>query len=209
MKRPLVVGLTGGIASGKTTVANWLAGFGVPVIDADVLARSLVLPGKPALKEVVVAFGEEVLNDAGQLDRARMRTLVFNNPEKRKQLEEILHPRIRQQMRQRVRALAAPYCILSVPLLIESGQQDLVDRVLVVDVPPTIQVARVQARDATDRETIEGILNAQANRAARRAAADDLIDNSGDLAELRAQVMVLHVRYLELARANLPTRAES
>jgi dephospho-CoA kinase len=111
-------------------------------------------------------------------------------------------------MRRRVRALATPYCVLSIPLLIESGQQDLVDRVLVVDTPPAIQVARVHQRDGTDKETIEGILKAQASRAARRAAADDIIDNSGDLAELRAQAMMVHIRYLELARADLPRKTE-
>lgn len=208
MKPPLVVGLTGGIASGKTTVANWLAAFGVPVIDADVLAHELVLSGKPAFTEVVAAFGEQMINDQGELDRARMRALVFSHPEKRKQLEAILHPRIRHEMRRRIRALAAPYCVLSVPLLLESGQQDLVDRVLVIDVPPPLQVARAQQRDGTDRATIDGILNAQADRAARRAAADDIIDNSSDLAELRAQVMMVHIRYLELARADLPRRTE-
>lgn len=208
MKPPLVVGLTGGIASGKTTVANWLAVFGVPVIDADVLARDLVFPGKPAFKEVIAAFGEHMLTDAGTLDRGKMRTLVFSHPEQRRQLEAILHPRVRREMRRRVRALAAPYCVLSIPLLLESGQQDLVDRVLVVDTPAALQMARTRARDGSDTETIMGILNAQASRSSRRAAADDIIDNSGGLAELRAQVMMLHVRYLELARADLPRKTE-
>jgi dephospho-CoA kinase len=208
MKSPLVVGLTGGIASGKTTVANWLAKFGVPVIDADLLARELVLPGKPAFEEVVATFGEHMVNDVGALDRASMRALVFSNPEKRRQLETILHPRIRHEMCRRVRALAAPYCVLSIPLLFESGQQELVDRILVIDAPAPVQVARARKRDGTDGDTIKGILNAQASRAARRAAANDLIDNSGNLAELRAQVMMLHVRYLELARACLPRRTE-
>lgn len=208
MRPPLVVGLTGGIASGKTTVANWFAAFGVPVIDADVLAHELVLSGRPAFREVVAIFGEQMINDKGELDRAKMRALVFSHPEQRKQLETILHPRIRDEMRRRIRALAAPYCVLSVPLLLESGQQDLVDRILVIDVPPQLQTARVQQRDGTDRKTIDGILNAQANPAARRAAADDIIDNSGDLAELRAQVMMLHIRYLELAQTDLPRRTE-
>lgn len=209
MKRPLVIGLTGGIASGKTTVANCLAAFGVPVIDADVLARELVMAGRPAFKEVVATFGRQMINERGELDRGRMRALVFRDAEKRKQLEAILHPRIRHEMCRQIRALAAPYCVLSIPLLFESGQQDLVDRILVVDAPPSIQADRVQERDGTDKETINGILSAQTSRAARRAAADDIIDNSGNLAELRAQVTMLHARYLELARANLPRRTES
>ncbi len=208
MKPPLVIGLTGGIASGKSTVANWLAAFGVPVIDADVLSRELVFPGKPAFEEVIAAFGEQIVNDAGHLDRPKLRTLVFTHPEKRRQLEAILHPRVWREMRRRIRALSAPYCVISIPLLVESGQQHLVDRVLVVDTPSALQIARTTARDGSDQETIHGILNAQASRADRRAAAHDLIENSGDLAELRAQVMMLHVRYLELARANLPRKTE-
>jgi dephospho-CoA kinase len=208
MKPPLVIGLTGGIASGKSTVANWLAAFGIPVIDADVLSRELVFAGKPAFKEVVATFGAQIVNDAGELDRRRLRTLVFAHPKKRRQLEAILHHRVWREMRRRIRALAAPYCVLSIPLLFVSGQQHLVDRVLVVDTPTTLQIARTTARDGSDKETIKGILNAQASRSDRRAAADDIIDNSGDLAELRAQVMMLHVRYLELARANLPRKTE-
>ncbi|MGF1614926.1 MAG: dephospho-CoA kinase [Gammaproteobacteria bacterium] len=208
MKPPMVVGLTGGIASGKTTVADLLASFGVPVIDADVLARELVRAGKPAFDEVVTTFGRDILDAQGGLDRGRLRTLVFADPEKRRRLEAILHPRVRAEMRRRVRAIAAPYCVLSIPLLLESGQQDLVDRIVVVEAPLGLQIARAQRRDGTDTQTLEAMVNAQASRTARRAAADDIIDNSGDLAELRAQVMMLHVRYLQLAAADLPSRPD-
>lgn len=199
----LVVGLTGGIASGKSTVADYLTKLGVPVIDADVLARELVEPYKPAFKEVVATFGTEVLDSTGQLDRARLRAVVFDNPERRRQLEGILHPRIRAEMQRRVQAIEAPYCVLCIPLLLETGQRDQVHRVLVVDTPPELQIRRVQARDGSDRQIIDGILRAQVGRAERLAAADDVIENRGDLAELHAQIRALHRRYLACATDNL------
>lgn len=208
MTPPLVVGLTGGIASGKTTVANWLTELGVPVIDADTLARELVTPGTPAFEEVVAAFGNEALTNHGELDRVKLRALVFADPEQRQRLESILHPRIRTEMVRRVRAVQTPYCVLCIPLLLERDQRDLVDRVLVVDAPPELQIARAQARDRTDRGTIEAILHVQAHRAERLAAADDVIANNADLAQLRAQVLALHHRYLRLARTNLPGKAK-
>jgi dephospho-CoA kinase len=202
----LVVGLTGGIASGKSTVTDYLAELGVPVIDADILARELVEPDTPTFEEVVATFGTGVLDAAGQLDRARLRALVFDNPERRRQLEGILHPRIRAEMQRRVQTLDTPYCVLCIPLLLETGQRAQVHRVLVVDTPPELQIRRVQARDGSERRIIDGILRAQVGRAERLAAADDVIENQGDLAELRAQVRALHRRYLTLAADNLRAR---
>lgn len=197
----LVVGLTGGIGSGKTTVSDRFAGYGVPVVDTDVLARELVEPGQPALTEITAAFGPECLDDAGTLDRARLRERVFADAEGRKRLEAILHPRIRALARQRIAGLSAPYCLLVIPLLAETGMTDLVNRVLVVDAPETEQIRRVVARDQTDVEQARRILAAQADRERRLALADEVVENSGDFADLDRQVAALHQRYLVLAYA--------
>lgn len=196
----LVVGLTGGIGSGKTTAARLFAELGVPVIDTDQIARELVEPGQPALEEVVASFGPEVLTREGDLDRARMRQLVFQDPDQRRRLEAILHPRVRETVQQRVRDLDAPYCVVAIPLLIETGQRDLVDRILVVDAPPTAQLARATKRDGTSVAEVQAIMASQATREERLAAADEVLLNDGDRARLTAQVMELHARYSELAR---------
>src|SRR5690606_24299131 len=171
----LIIGLTGGIGSGKSAVAERFAARGVPVLDADLIAREVVEPGTPGLAQVVEVFGPEVLDPQGRLDRARLGRRVFGAPERRRRLEASLHPLIYAEMRERVRRLAAPYCILVIPLLIETGQTDLVDRVLVVDAPPELQYQRVAARDGRSPAEIEAILRAQASRETRLAAADDVI----------------------------------
>lgn len=204
-RRPrLVIGLTGGIGSGKTTVARLFEARGVQSIDADVLARELVEPGQPAFEEIVAAFGRGVVHEGGHLDRGQVRSLVFRDPQKREQLEGILHPRIRWEMNRRLSVVTTPYCLLIIPLLIEGGRTDFVDRVAVVDTTPELQVRRTQERDGTPRQTVEEILRVQASRQERLAAADDVIDNSLDLAHLRAQVDALHQRYLDLAEGNMP-----
>jgi dephospho-CoA kinase len=196
----LRIGLTGGIGSGKSTVAALFAARGVPVIDADVIARELVAPGQPALTDIVAAFGADVLDADGQLDRARLRTRVFNNAAQRAHLETLLHPRIHAVMAERAAAQTAPYVLLVIPLLFEAGQRDLVDRVLVVDVSEAQQRARVAARDQLAPEQIDAVLAAQLNREQRIEGADDVIDNSGDTVALERQVDMLHRRYLGLAK---------
>ncbi|MBK9132311.1 MAG: dephospho-CoA kinase [Gammaproteobacteria bacterium] len=197
----LVVGLTGGIGSGKTTVANGFAALGVPLIDADEIARDLVAPGRDALKEIVACFGSGILDGHGGLDRARLRQRIFTDPGERRRLEAILHPRIRTGILARIRQLDAPYCIVSIPLLVETGQSDLVDRVLVVDCPSELQRERIARRDGWPMEEIEGALRAQASREQRLRAADDVIVNDGDLDSLRRSIATLHRGYLDLADA--------
>jgi dephospho-CoA kinase len=200
--RPFRVALTGGIASGKTTVANLFAELGVPLVDSDVIAREVVEPGQPALAAVADAFGRDVLGADGQLDRRRLRELIFADATARARLEGILHPAIRAEMeRQSARAAAvAPYHMLVIPLLAEGGGRDRADRVLVVDVPESLQIERLIARDTVTRAQAEGSLQAQASRAARLAIADDVVTNSGQIDDLREQVQALHERYLTLSR---------
>jgi dephospho-CoA kinase len=194
----LRVGLTGGIGSGKSTVAALFAELGVPVIDADQVARDLVEPGMPALAAIVKALGADVLRD-GRLDRARLRALAFADPAVRETLETIQHPLIRDEIRRRVGALTRPYCIIAIPLLVEKGWQGEVDRVLVVDATPEQQIARTRARDGVDQATVERILGVQASRQERLARADDIIENNGDIATLRGHVTMAHRHYLALA----------
>lgn len=205
----LVIGLTGGIGSGKSTVAKLFARLGAPVIDADAIAHELVSPGEPALRAIVAAFGRDVLTPEGTLDRRRLRERAFRDPALRERLETILHPLIRREMRRRVQALDAPYCVLCIPLLLETGRTDQMDRILVVDTPPTLQIERTQARDGSSRETVERIMRAQVDPRERLAAADDVIDNSGTLAQLEAQVESLHRRYLDMATGHLPLDEDS
>jgi len=198
---PLRVGLTGGIGSGKSTAAAMFAERGVPVLDADQLAREVVAPGQPAWHEVIAAFGAQVLGADGHLARERLRALVFADPAARRRLEAITHPRILDALEQRCRALAHGYCVIAVPLLVETGLQGSVDRVLVVDVPPAVQLARVMARDDLTAAQAQAIMRTQATRRERLAAAHDVITNDGDLDALRGQVARLHERYLTLAAA--------
>ena len=195
----LTVALTGGIGSGKTAVSDAFARRGVPIIDTDLLARELVKPGQPALEEIAAEFGPACLDDEGGLDRAYLRRVVFANPEQRMRLEAILHPRIRSTVQDRLAKLNSPYCLIVIPLLLESGMTGLARRILVVDVPKSVQIQRVMARDDVNEEHVRQILDAQASREERLAAADDVIDNSGDLADLEDQVAILHRKYLRLA----------
>ncbi len=199
---PYRVALTGGIASGKTTVANCFAALGVPLIDSDVIAREVVEPGQPALAAVVEAFGTGVLGPDGRLDRPRLREAIFADAGARRRLESILHPAIRAGMERRSAAIAAdaPYQLLVIPLFAEGGRRDHVDRVLVVDVPETLQVRRLMARDGVTEAQALASLRAQANRDARLSLADDVIVNDGHVQDLEAQVEALHDAYLRLAR---------
>jgi dephospho-CoA kinase len=196
----LHIGLTGGIGSGKSTVAELFARRGTPIVDTDAIARDVVRPGEPALAELTRALGDDVLDRTGNLDRARVRQRAFDDPTVRRQLERILHPRIRQTVRERVAALNSPYCLIVVPLLVETGFSELIDRVLVVDTAEAQQLERTSARDNVPIDTVQKILATQATRAARLARADDVIVNDGTLQELERQVDHLHQQYLTLAR---------
>ncbi len=194
------VALTGGIASGKSAVADRFVALGIELIDADVVARELVEPGLAALEELVAAFGTEVLGADGRLDRPAMRRRVFADDAARQRLEAILHPRIRAELRRRAGEVRSAYGMIAVPLLVESGPHyHWVDRVLVVDVPRAVQHARLIARDGVDAALADAMLDAQATREQRLAIADDVIDNSGTLADLDRAVAAMHVRYLDLA----------
>ena len=197
----LRIGLTGGIASGKSTVATLFAELGVPVIDTDVIARDVVKPGQPALQRIVEAFGPDVLNADGTLDRERMRARVFRDPDERRRLESILHPAILQEMERRSEAAGGLYQVLAIPLLVETGLANRVDRVLVVDTSEATQIERLRARDGSGEQEARAMLAAQATRAQRLARADDLIVNDGDRTALSAQVERLHDRYTALASA--------
>jgi dephospho-CoA kinase len=199
--RPFTVVLTGGIASGKSECARRFAARGASVIDADVVARELVAPGMPALGEIASAFGAHMLDSTGSLERAEMRALVFGDAAARKKLEAILHPRVRAEMRTRAEIATGPYALLVVPLYVESGGYDFVDRVCVVDLPRDIQLARAIARDRMTPSLAEAMLDAQASREQRLAIADDVIDNSGAPDALGAQISTLHELYVSVARA--------
>lgn len=192
----LKIGLTGGIGSGKSAASAHFAKLGAEVIDTDLLSRELVEPGQPSLAEIVDAFGERMLDGDGRLNRSRLRERIFADPVARRTLEEILHPRIREAMMARAQRSSSPYVIFVIPLLFETGQQSLVDRVLLVDVPEALQRARAGARDGLDDARIDRILQAQTDRETRLRGADDVICNDGTLDELRAAVEKLHLEYM-------------
>jgi len=193
------VALTGGIASGKSTVAGLFGALGVPIIDTDVLAREVVAPGSPGLASVVARFGAQILDDAGGLDRARLRSIVFADPQARRDLEALLHPLIRARTAERSRAAGGAYQLVVVPLLIETGTAGDYDRVLAVDCEPATQIARLMLRDGASEADARAILAAQASREARIARADDVIVNTSDLPALARQVESLHAGYRHLA----------
>jgi dephospho-CoA kinase len=207
MNPRLRIGLTGGIASGKSTVTQRFAELGVPVIDADVSARNVVERGKPGLEQVVRRFGPRVLDAHGSLDRPALRALIFSDSGSRQALDAILHPLIRADMEHQASVAKGPYLVMAIPLLVEGGQaHDLVDRVLVVDVDEALQLQRVQARDGCSADQARAILASQASRQARLAAADDVLRNSGTVADLRQAVDRLHEKYLHLPQTAPPPR---
>ena len=195
----LVIGLTGGIGSGKSTVANLFAEIGVTVIDADVIARELVEPGMPALVAIEDEFGPNILDDDGRLDRQHLRQIIFSNPVARRRLEAILHPLIRAEMNNRLTTVTGPYCIVVIPLLFEVGQTDMMDRILVVDCPEQLQIERIKTRDNMPEEQIRAIIRSQATRDERLDQADDIIVNDSGQDRLKQRVVELHRKYLELA----------
>jgi len=200
------IGLTGGIASGKSAVGACFERLGVPVIDTDALAREAVARGSEGLRAVAARFGPDILQADGSLNRRALRAIVFADPKARQDLESIVHPRIHALLTARIAEIHAPYCVLAIPLLVEGGRIP-VDRVLVVDCPREVQLSRLLARDGETLAGAEAILAAQASREARIARADDVIDNTEALESLDARVRELHDRYLALAAAH-QNRAE-
>ncbi len=197
-----IVGLTGGIGSGKSAAGRVFEDLGISVIDTDGIAHALTSPGGAAMLPIQNAFGAHYLTPEGALDRARMRALVFADIAKKHQLESILHPMIRAQTNALVQVALGPYVVLMVPLLVESNDyRQRCQRILVVDCPEALQIARVSARSGLTAEQVRAIMANQVSRETRRAAADDVIDNSQDLPQLRRQAEALHARYLQLAAA--------
>ena len=195
----LRVGVTGGIGSGKTALTDWLSEQGIVIVDADRVAREVVQPGTPALKAIIDAFGEQYLTQDGNLDRAAMRQLVFGDEEKRLLLESITHPQIREALWDQLQRADSAYVVLSSPLLLESGQSEMVDVSVVVDVPEEMQIQRTMARDANDKALVEKIMAAQMRRQKRLQLADIVVDNSGDLSALRDRAALLHETLLNRA----------
>ena len=196
-----VVGLTGGIGSGKSTVAEMFAALDVELVDADIAAREVVAPGTHALAEIAKHFGSEILLTDGGLDRGALRQVIFHQEKEKHWLEELLHPLIRRWLTQKISSCRTTYCLLVSPLLVETGQAELVDRILVVDVSIDTQIARTLARDGGDERTIRAIIASQIGRSQRLEYADDIIGNELSLKPLRQRVEKLHQGYLAMARA--------
>lgn len=194
-----VVGLTGGIGSGKTAATDYLAGRGVTIVDADLASRRVVAPGQPALAAIIDRFGDAMLQADGTLNRRALREIVFSDATARRDLEAITHPAIGRELRRQIQASDTPYTVLVSPLLLEGAQKNLVHRILVIDAPAEVQVARTVARDEVPAEQVAAIMNAQMARAERLALADDVVENHGPLSLLHEQLERLHQTYLELA----------
>ncbi|MGI2170250.1 dephospho-CoA kinase [Shewanella sp. MF05960] len=197
--KKFIVGLTGGIASGKTTVANLFAENGIEVVDADIIAREVVEPGSKGLQEIGEHFGNEILLPNGELDRAALRSQVFDNQQQRLWLNNLLHPMIRQTMLEQVNASTSAYVIMVVPLLFENQLDSLVTTTLVVDISPELQISRTIQRDGVSQQQVEHILASQMSRQQRLDKADHIIDNQGDINLLRSQVSRLHQLFLQQA----------
>ncbi|MBV9621320.1 MAG: dephospho-CoA kinase [Gammaproteobacteria bacterium] len=207
--RVLRVGLTGGIASGKSTAAKFFGALGVPILDSDQVARDVVEPGQPPLERLVERFGPSILTADGHLDRPALRNLVFSDPKARTDLEALTHPAIGAAMEARSAAAGGPYQILVIPLLVEKNLQAHVDRVLVVDCDEALQLKRLRTRDGSTEAQAQAILAAQASRAARLKVADDVIANERDMGAVQRQVAALHERYLQLAQRRASADADS
>ncbi len=194
-----IVGLTGGIGSGKTTVANLFAAEGITLVDADIVAREVVAPGSTGLEAIVTHFGAEILTPEGELDRAKLRQRIFSHPKEREWLNQLLHPMIRQEMLAQVEKATSAYVIMVVPLLFENGLDRLVNRTLVVDISPELQINRTVKRDNVDASQVNNIISSQCSRSEKLARADDIIDNQGEISSLKREVQALHQRYLQLS----------
>ncbi|MCB1615784.1 MAG: dephospho-CoA kinase [Pseudomonadales bacterium] len=197
-----IVGLTGGIGSGKTAVSDIFEQCGITVVDADLCSRIVVEKGRPALQKIAEHFGESILDDKGNLDRALLRKKIFSNPEEKKWLENLLHPLIFEELVSQINASTSPYTLLVSPLLIESGQNTICNRLLVIDVPESVQIERTLRRDNETREQIDSIMRSQASRQQRLEKADDIIENTGSLDMLKSAVLALHEKYKQLANTH-------
>lgn len=198
----LIVGLTGGIGSGKTAASDYLASLGITIVDADVVAREVVAPGQPALAQIEAHFGREVILADGHLNRATLREIVFANPEQRKILEQITHPAIGAAIIAQLQAATSPYAVLASPLLLETSQHQMVKRVLLIDVPEEVQIARTTARDDVPEEQVKAIMAAQMARDKKLARAHDIISNTGSLAALHQNLHQQHLDYLRIAQTS-------
>ena len=196
----LVIGVTGGIGSGKTAATDRFQALGITVVDADLASRVVVEPGRPALQAIAEHFGPSVIAEDGSLDRRALREIVFSQPNERKWLERLTHPLIAQEIVQQIQASESPYTILASPLLLESGQSTMAQRVLVIDVPEDVQIARTATRDKTDANSVKAIIAAQMKRQDRLAKADDVIVNDRSLQDLHNAVDRLHQQYLNMAQ---------
>lgn len=198
-KKTFIIGVTGGIGCGKTTVTNLFAAQGIDIVDADLVAREVVVRGSQGLNELVLQFGDNILNKNNELNRAELRKLIFADNNAKEKVNQILHPLIREKMMNQLANTRSQYCILSAPLLFENKLQTLVDRTLVVDIPEALQLERTLARDGGNEDTIKSIMHSQVNREQRLALADDIIDNGKSLSLLAPQVKALHHKYEALA----------
>ena len=194
-----VVGVTGGIGSGKTAVTAIFSALGIDIVDADIAARNVVIPGSPALYKIAAHFGANILLDDGTLDRAALRKIIFETPTEKIWLERLLHPLIANEAQRQLQTVTSPYAIFVSPLLTETSQKQFCDRILVIDIPEEIQLQRAMQRDNNDAAQVQRIMASQISRQQRLQKADDVIENSGSLADLQQQVAALHARYLQLA----------
>lgn len=197
--RPFIVGVTGGIGSGKSTVTDFFATQGVSIFDADIAARAVVKPGQIALKDITQRYGSKILLNNGSLDRKQLRSIIFKNTAERTWLEKLLHPKIRTLLQQQLLTASSPYAILSLPLMPDATQYPFIDRVLVIDVPIITQIIRTVVRDDIPEKQVLRIIKSQPSREHRLTFANDIVDNSGSLGELHKALITLHQRYLLLA----------
>jgi dephospho-CoA kinase len=192
----MIIGLTGGIGSGKTAVSDTFKSLGIDIVDADVSSRLVVEKGQPALDEIQAHFGDGILDSENNLDRAKLREIIFKNPQERVWLEKLLHPKIAKHIKDQLENSDSPYCILVSPLLLETEQKSYCSFVLVVDVPEESQIARTAKRDGVSEEQVKNIISAQIDREKRIEQADEIIINDGSMEELKEKVVVLHTKYL-------------
>jgi len=192
----MIIGLTGGIGSGKTAVSDTFKSLGIDIVDADVSSRRVVEKGQPALDDIQAHFGDGILDSENNLDRAKLREIIFKNPQERVWLEKLLHPKIAEHIKDQLESSNSPYCILVSPLLLETEQKSYCSFVLVVDVPEEFQVTRTAKRDGVSEEQVKNIISAQIDREKRLEQADEIIINDGSMEELKEKVMVLHTKYL-------------
>ena len=192
----MIIGLTGGIGSGKTAVSDTFKSLGIDIVDADVSSRRVVEKGQPALNDIQAHFGDGILDSENNLDRAKLREIIFKNPQERVWLEKLLHPKIAEHIKDQLESSNSPYCILVSPLLLETEQKSYCSFVLVVDVPEESQIARTAKRDGVSEEQVKNIISAQIDREKRIEQADEIIINDGSMEELKEKVVVLHTKYL-------------